>query len=166
MVGRKLHVFWPCCFLLPVDTPELTLWFTGWPWSLLFPTHQINSRLGFVGFLTELACEMIGAVLFRRSPLLLSTAAAVRLMFSQMKSAVENYFPGETKTPQCFQLCSEISGYWRGKKEFLTPFFDRTSKCFWFLRSNSCMYLLGLFLFDASIWHSGHLWVRLLCLVF
>lgn len=50
---------------------------------------------------------------FREGFCFLSTAAAVRLMFSQIKSAVENYFPGETKAPQCFQLFSEISGYWR-----------------------------------------------------
>lgn len=35
-----------------------------------------------------------------------------------------------------------------------------------FLRSKGCVYLLGPFLFDACFWHSGHLWMHLLCLAF
>lgn len=76
----------------------------------------------------------------------LSTATAVGWTFSQIKSAGQNYFPGETKAPPCFQLYSEISGCWRGGKKIINLFFDRTSKCSWFLRSKSCVYFACIYL--------------------
>lgn len=84
---------------------------------------------------------------FREILCFLSTAAAVGLMLAQIKSAVENNFPGETRTPPCSQHFSTISGYRRGENDQL---FGRTSKCSWFLRSNNHVHLLGPFLSDAA----------------
>lgn len=52
---------------------------------------------------------------FREILCFLSTAAAVGLMLAQIKSAVENNFPGETRTPPCSQHFSTFLGIGEGK---------------------------------------------------
>lgn len=83
----------------------------------LLSTPQITSCLGFVGFPAGLCCEMIGAVLFERTPLLLELSCCWQVNVFTVQIGCGKLFPGETKVPRCFQLCLEISEYWREEKK-------------------------------------------------
>lgn len=76
--------------------------------------------------------------------------AAVGWTFSQIKSAVQNYFPGETQAPPSFQLCLEISVYWRREK-IINLLFTGLANVpgFWEARA-VCIYLNFFYLMPTS----------------
>lgn len=133
---------------------------------LAFPHTTNRWCLGFLGFLTELAHEMVGAGFLQRNPLVFEHSHCCWVnIFTDQISWAELFPWWDQGTSMLSALLRNFRVLERGKK-IINLFFDRTSKCSWFLRSKSCVYLLGLFLFDVCFWHSGHLWMHLFCLAF
>lgn len=143
------------CFVLP--------WTDTWIHCLIVILAFFHTTnwwyLGFLGLLTGPAHKTVGPLLFEHSCCCWVNACTDQISWAEL-------FPQWDQGTSMFSALLRNFRVLERRKKIINLFFDRTSKCSWFLRSKSCVCLLGPFLFDACFWHSGHLWMHLLCLAF